>query len=278
MTNIAINGFGRIGRLVFRALVEQGHLGTTFNVVAVGDIVPADNLAYLLKYDSTQGRFQGTVESKKSSDSVDEDDVLVVNGQEIKWEMLESTGGNFAEPILPSRGLERWGDLTLVFTDCGNGTATLEGRDGSKVSQLVKLSGIAGTNCPPGGDRSDAALSGLHYDPGKDGEGYNLIVTSNGSLLYYYGFKRGGDRLWLASSLIREVLEPGVGVVTPVYEATRGTFDNPVHSSQSLVQWGTASITIIDCDQATIVLQGSDGTKTSNTVPLVGIIGLECTS
>ncbi len=84
MTTIAINGFGRIGRLVFRALVEQGHLGTTFNVVAVGDIVPADNLAYLLKYDSTQGRFDGTVESKKSSPDVEEDDVLVVNGHEIK--------------------------------------------------------------------------------------------------------------------------------------------------------------------------------------------------
>ena len=64
---VAINGFGRIGRLVFRALVEQGLLGTTFDVVAVGDIVPADNLAYLLKYDSTQGRFNGTVSSKKSS-------------------------------------------------------------------------------------------------------------------------------------------------------------------------------------------------------------------
>jgi glyceraldehyde-3-phosphate dehydrogenase/erythrose-4-phosphate dehydrogenase len=48
MTTIAINGFGRIGRLVFRALVEQGLLGTTFKVAAVGDIVPADNLAYLL--------------------------------------------------------------------------------------------------------------------------------------------------------------------------------------------------------------------------------------
>ena len=64
---VAINGFGRIGRLVFRALVEQGLLGTAFDVVAVGDIVPADNLAYLLKYDSTQGRFNGTVGSKKSA-------------------------------------------------------------------------------------------------------------------------------------------------------------------------------------------------------------------
>ncbi|HZL46894.1 MAG TPA: type I glyceraldehyde-3-phosphate dehydrogenase [Opitutaceae bacterium] len=80
---VAINGFGRIGRLVFRALVEQGLLGTTFDVVAVGDIVPADNLAYLLKYDSTQGRFNGTVGSKKSAADKPEDDILVVNGKEI---------------------------------------------------------------------------------------------------------------------------------------------------------------------------------------------------
>jgi glyceraldehyde 3-phosphate dehydrogenase len=80
---VAINGFGRIGRLVFRALVEQGLLGTAFDVVAVGDIVPADNLAYLLKYDSTQGRFAGTVSSRKSAPDKAEPDVLVVNGHDI---------------------------------------------------------------------------------------------------------------------------------------------------------------------------------------------------
>ena len=80
---VAINGFGRIGRLVFRAMVEQGLIGKDVQVVAVGDIVPADNLAYLLKYDSTQGRFTGTVSSKKSSADKLEDDVLVVNGQDI---------------------------------------------------------------------------------------------------------------------------------------------------------------------------------------------------
>ncbi|HTG43364.1 MAG TPA: type I glyceraldehyde-3-phosphate dehydrogenase [Verrucomicrobiae bacterium] len=80
---VAINGFGRIGRLVFRALVEQGMVGKEIQVVAVGDIVPADNLGYLLKYDSTQGRFQGQVSSKKSSADKPEDDVLVVNGQDI---------------------------------------------------------------------------------------------------------------------------------------------------------------------------------------------------
>ena len=82
--NVAINGFGRIGRLVFRALVEQGLVGKDINVVAVGDIVPADNLAYLLKYDSTQGRFAGTVSSTKSSPDKVEDDVLIVNGAEIR--------------------------------------------------------------------------------------------------------------------------------------------------------------------------------------------------
>jgi glyceraldehyde 3-phosphate dehydrogenase len=80
---VAINGFGRIGRLVFRAIAEQGLLGKELQVVAVGDIVPADNLAYLLKYDSTQGRFQGEVASKKSSSDKLEDDVLIVNGQDI---------------------------------------------------------------------------------------------------------------------------------------------------------------------------------------------------
>lgn len=81
---VAINGFGRIGRLVFRALVEQGLVGKDIEVVAVGDIVPADNLAYLVKYDSTQGRFHGEVSAKKSSPDKAEADVLVVNGKEIK--------------------------------------------------------------------------------------------------------------------------------------------------------------------------------------------------
>ena len=81
---VGINGFGRIGRLVFRAICDQGLLGKEIQVIAVNDIVPADNLAYLVKYDSTQGKFPGTVTSKKSKADVAEDDVLVVDGQEIK--------------------------------------------------------------------------------------------------------------------------------------------------------------------------------------------------
>jgi glyceraldehyde 3-phosphate dehydrogenase len=81
---IAINGFGRIGRLVFRALYAQGLFGRDVEVVAVGDIVPADNLAYLLKYDSVQGRFEGHVSSRKSAADRTDDDVLVVDGREVR--------------------------------------------------------------------------------------------------------------------------------------------------------------------------------------------------
>src|SRR5664279_5396906 len=110
---VAINGFGRIGRLVFRALVEQGLLGTTFDVVAVGDIVPADNLAYLLKYDSTQGRFNGTVGSKKSSPDKAEDDVLVVNGKDI----LVVSAKSPAELPWAKLGVEIVIESTGLFTD-----------------------------------------------------------------------------------------------------------------------------------------------------------------
>jgi len=64
---IAINGFGRIGRLVYRIAAERGGM----EIVAVNDLVPADNLAYLLRYDSTHGRFGRTVEDTADGFSVD---------------------------------------------------------------------------------------------------------------------------------------------------------------------------------------------------------------
>ena len=66
---IGINGFGRIGRLVFRATVKRGDV----DVVAINDLLDVDHLAYLLKYDSVHGQFDGTVEVK--------DGHLVVNGK-----------------------------------------------------------------------------------------------------------------------------------------------------------------------------------------------------
>lgn len=69
--NIAINGFGRIGRAVFKIALENG-----LNVVAVNDLSSVENLAYLLKYDSIYGRYKGKVEAKK--------DCLVVNNKAVK--------------------------------------------------------------------------------------------------------------------------------------------------------------------------------------------------
>jgi len=111
---VGINGFGRIGRLVFRAICDQGLLGKEIEVVAVNDLVPADNLAYLLKFDSIQGRFSGTVVSEKSSPSVAEDDVLVVNGQKIKC--LAIKDGPAALPW-KELGVDLVIESTGLFTD-----------------------------------------------------------------------------------------------------------------------------------------------------------------
>src|SRR3954453_18127534 len=114
MVKIAINGFGRIGRLVFRALVEQGLLGKELDVVAVNDLVPAANLAYLMKYDSTQGKFQGTVPSAKPAAGVAGGDVLVVNGHSIKC--LAVKEGPTALPW-KQLGVEYVIESTGLFTD-----------------------------------------------------------------------------------------------------------------------------------------------------------------
>ncbi len=66
---VGINGFGRIGRLVFRAGINN----PDFEFLGINDLVPAKNIAYLLKYDSTHGRFNGTVEARE--------DGIVVNGK-----------------------------------------------------------------------------------------------------------------------------------------------------------------------------------------------------
>ncbi len=74
MVKIGINGFGRIGRNVFKALLEN--YGSELQVVAINDLTNAKTLAHLLKYDSLFGKFEGTVEAKEDS--------IIVNGNEIK--------------------------------------------------------------------------------------------------------------------------------------------------------------------------------------------------
>src|SRR5215469_18167655 len=82
---VAINGFGRIGRMVFQALCDQGLLGKTIDVVAVVDVsTDADYFAYQMKYDSIHGKFKHAVTTEKSNASLEEADVIVVNGHKTK--------------------------------------------------------------------------------------------------------------------------------------------------------------------------------------------------
>jgi glyceraldehyde 3-phosphate dehydrogenase len=94
---VGINGFGRIGRLVFRAGLNNPNI----QFVCINDLVAPDNIAYLLKYDSTHGRFQGTVEAKEDGIVVNDQFipcVSVKNPAELPWEkygvdyVVESTG------------------------------------------------------------------------------------------------------------------------------------------------------------------------------------------
>ena len=70
MSKIGINGFGRIGRLVFRAALKRG-----LDVVAINHLVEPDYMAYMLRYDSTHGKFDGTIAVENGH--------LVVNGKTI---------------------------------------------------------------------------------------------------------------------------------------------------------------------------------------------------
>ena len=201
--NVAINGFGRIGRLVFRALVEQGLLGSTFDVVAVGDIVPADNLAYLLKYDSTQGRFGGTVDSKKSSPDKPEDDVLVVNGKTIAVVSAKTP----AELPWAKLGVEIVIESTGLFTEADKAKGHL-----TAGAKKVIISA-------PGKGEDITVVMGVNdakYDPAKHHVISNASCTTN-----------------CLAPVVHVLLKEGFGIdeglMTTVhsYTATQKTVDGP---------------------------------------------------
>ncbi len=100
MTKIGINGFGRIGRFVFRASTKRDDI----EVVAINDLLPVDYMAYMLKYDTMHGRFDGTVDYDL------ERSVLIVNGKEIKVSACRDPkeigwGEKGAEYVVESTGL-----------------------------------------------------------------------------------------------------------------------------------------------------------------------------
>src|SRR5438128_9574984 len=201
---VGINGFGRIGRLVFRALVEQGLLGKSLDVVALNDIVPADNLAYLLKYDSTQGRFAGSVSSEKSSPSVADDDTLVVNGHKIKC--LSVKEGPAALPW-KQLGVEYVIESTGLFTEAEKAKGHL-----SAGARKVIIS------APAKGEDITLVMGVNHekYDAGKHQIISNASCTTN-----------------CLAPVVHVLLKAGFGVeeglMTTIhsYTATQTTVDGP---------------------------------------------------
>jgi glyceraldehyde 3-phosphate dehydrogenase len=204
MIKLGINGFGRIGRLVFRAICDQGLLGKEIEVVAVNDLVPADNLAYLVKYDSTQGRAKETVSSKKSKPDLAEDDVLVVDGHEIKC--LAVKEGPTALP---------WKELGVDYVIESTGLFT----EGEKAKGHITAGAKKVIISAPGKNEDITIVMGVNhekYDASKHHVISNASCTTN-----------------CLAPVVHVLLKEGFGVeeglMTTVhsYTATQKTVDGP---------------------------------------------------
>jgi glyceraldehyde 3-phosphate dehydrogenase len=112
---VGINGFGRIGRLVFQAICDQGLLGKEIDVVAAVDIsTDAEYFAYQMKYDTIHGKFKHDVKVEKSDASKEEADILVVNGNKTKCIMATKSP---AELPWKALGVDYVIESTGLFTD-----------------------------------------------------------------------------------------------------------------------------------------------------------------
>ncbi len=112
---VGINGFGRIGRMAFQAICDQGLLGKAIDVVAVVDVsTDAEYFAYQMKYDSVHGRFKHTVATEKSNPALEEHDTLIVNGNKIKCVMATKTPDALPWKAL---GVDYVIESTGLFTD-----------------------------------------------------------------------------------------------------------------------------------------------------------------
>jgi len=201
---VGINGFGRIGRLAFMALVDKGLLGKDVDVVAVVDITTeAKYFAYQLKYDSVHGRFDGTLATEKSAGAA-EDDVLIVNGNKTKCIMATK------EPSqLP------WKDLGVEFVIESTGLFT----DSEKAKGHLAAGARKVIISAPGKGEVKTLLIGVNdneYDASKHHIVSNASCTTN-----------------CLAPLVHVILKEGIGIETGLmttihsYTATQKTVDGP---------------------------------------------------
>ena len=202
---VGINGFGRIGRLVFQAMADQGLLGREFDVVAVVDIATdADYFAYQLKYDSVHGKFKHDVKTEKSDPSMAEEDTLIVDGHKTKCLMATKTP---AELPWKALGVEVVIESTGLFTDSEKAKGHLAA--GAKKVLITA----------PGKGDVKTLLIGVNeneYDPAKHDIVSNASCTTN-----------------CLAPLVHVLLKEGIGIeaglMTTIhsYTATQKTVDGP---------------------------------------------------
>lgn len=153
---VGINGFGRIGRLVFRAGINNPNI----EFVGINDLFPPDSLAYLLKYDSTHGRFDGTVESS--------DEGLIVNGK------LIPTTAERDPADLP------WGKVGADYVVESTGFFTAHEGAAKHIEAGAKRVLISAPTSTP--DQVSTLVMGVNhetYDPAKDTVVSNASCTTN---------------------------------------------------------------------------------------------------
>lgn len=202
---VGINGFGRIGRLVYQAIADQGLLGKTIDVVAVVDIATdADYFAYQLKYDSVHGRFKHEVKTRKSNPSLEEEDILIVNGHETRCVLATKEPSQLPWKDL---GVDYVLECTGLFTDSEKAKGHL-----SAGAKKVILSA-------PGKGEVKTLLIGVNheeYDSGKH------LIVSNASCTTN-----------CLAPVVHVLLKEGIGLETGLmttihaYTATQKTVDGP---------------------------------------------------
>lgn len=126
---VAINGFGRIGRLVARCLLKAHG----FELVAINDVVPSDNLAYLFQYDSVHGKFDGTVRAEEGAMYINDHKVLVCGQKDpaqLPWKdlqvdyVIESTG-LFTTPETAHKHIEAGAKRVVITAPAKGDVPTL---------------------------------------------------------------------------------------------------------------------------------------------------------
>jgi hypothetical protein len=141
---------------------------------------------------------------------------------------------------------------------------------GSRHNSGTYTTYYASNSTATAGSLNLSAFSGFWYDSRYSGSGFNLLPSSVGLVVAYYGWDSHGNRLWLTSDIGPKTITLGTPITLNLSYNTGGVFNNPMNNR---VAWGTLSVNFTTCNKATAILNGVDGEQDLNMVQLVGTIG-----